>query len=55
MIYNHRGYELKITYNSETKQYEGKCFDVDIRLSSSNKEVLESCFRERIDDFLSND
>jgi hypothetical protein len=55
MIYNHRGYELEITYNSETGQYEGVCFDIDIRLFSNNKEVLKSCFRERVDNFLSDD
>lgn len=51
MIYSHKGYELEITYNSETKQYEGKCSELGIELSSSNKRWLESCFRERVDEY----
>lgn len=49
-IYNHNNYELEIDYNPITKQYEGKCKELKIKkLSSSNKEWLESCFRERVD------
>lgn len=49
MIYSHLGYELVITYNSMTEQYEGECKELNIYISSNNKEWLESCFRERVD------
>jgi hypothetical protein len=52
MIYNHEGYELEITYNSETKQYEGKCSELGIELSSNSEGWLKSCFRERVDEYL---
>jgi len=52
MIYNHKGYELKITYNSETKQFEGKCSELGIKLYSSSKDLLEKSFRERVDEYL---
>jgi hypothetical protein len=52
MIYNHKGYELEITYNSETRQYEGSCSELGIKLSSSRQDLLESCFRERVDEYL---
>lgn len=50
MIYEHKGYELIITYNSMTGQHEGQCNELGIWLSSNSKDGLEYSFRERVDD-----
>lgn len=52
MIYEHKGYELVITFDSSTGQYEGLCNELDIWLSSRSKDGLEKSFRERVVDLI---
>lgn len=53
MIYNYNNYELVITFDSSTGQYEGLCNQLGIWLSSRSKDGLEKSFRERVDDLTS--
>jgi len=50
MIYNHKGYELVITYNSESGLWEGNCKSLGIYVIARTQGLLESSFRERVDD-----
>ncbi len=52
MIYNYNSYELVITYNSMTEQYDGECQELGIYISSKSKDGLEYGFRERVDDLV---
>lgn len=49
MIYNYNNYELVITYNSMTEQYDGECKELEIYISSKSKDGVEYSFRERVD------
>lgn len=53
MIYEHKGYELIITFDSSTGQYEGLCNELNIWLSSRSKDGLEYSFREKVDNLIS--
>jgi len=52
MYYSYKGYELVITYNSMSEQYDGECEKLGIYISSKSKDGLEKSFREQVNDLI---
>ena len=51
---NHKGYKGSIEYSEEDNVFHGKIENIDdlVTYESENKEELESCFKEAVEDYI---